>query len=89
MGVRISPPVRNNTDLGRFRIELKVKLMQKIGNYFAESWDEMKNKVSWSSYSELQSSAILVLVASTIFALIIGAMDWVFKTGLQWFYSAF
>jgi preprotein translocase subunit SecE len=63
--------------------------MQKVGNYFAESWDEMKNKVSWSSYSELQSSAILVLVASTIFALIIGAMDWVFKTGLQWFYSAF
>jgi preprotein translocase subunit SecE len=41
--------------------------MQKVGNYFAESWDEMKNKVSWSSYSELQSSAILVLVASTIF----------------------
>ena len=63
--------------------------MQKIGNYFAESWDEIKNKVSWSSYSELQSSAILVLVASTIFALVIGAMDWVFKTGLQWFYNAF
>ncbi|MBL7835535.1 MAG: preprotein translocase subunit SecE [Cyclobacteriaceae bacterium] len=63
--------------------------MQKIGNYFAESWDEMKNKVSWSSYSELQGSAILVLVASTIFALVIGAVDWVFKTGLQWFYSAF
>lgn len=63
--------------------------MQKIGNYFAESWDEIKNKVSWSTYSELQSSAILVLVASTIFALVIGAVDWVFKTGLQWFYSAF
>jgi preprotein translocase subunit SecE len=63
--------------------------MQKIGNYFAESFDEIKNKVSWSSYSELQSSAILVLVASTIFALIIGAVDWVFKTGLQWFYQEF
>jgi preprotein translocase subunit SecE len=63
--------------------------MQKIGNYFAESFEELKNKVSWSSYSELQSSAILVLVASTIFALIIGAMDWVFKTGLEWFYNAF
>lgn len=63
--------------------------MLKIGNYFAESWDEIKNKVSWSTYSELQSSAILVLVASTIFALVIGAVDWVFKTGLQWFYSAF
>ena len=63
--------------------------MQKIGNYFAESWDEIKNKVSWSTYSELQGSAILVLVASTIFALVIGAMDWMFKTGLQWFYREF
>jgi len=63
--------------------------MQKITTYFAESWDEIKNKVSWTSYSELQSSAILVLVASTIFALVIGAMDWVFKTGLQWFYNEF
>jgi preprotein translocase subunit SecE len=63
--------------------------MQKIGNYFAESWEEIKNKVSWSTYSELQGSAILVLVASTIFALVIGAMDWMFKTGLQWFYREF
>ena len=63
--------------------------MQKIGNYFAESWEEIRNKVSWTSFSELQSSAILVLVASTIFALVIGAMDWVFKTGLQWFYKEF
>jgi preprotein translocase subunit SecE len=63
--------------------------MQKIGNYFAESWEEIKNKVSWSTYSELQSSALLVLVASTIFALIIGAIDWMFKTGLQWFYREF
>jgi len=63
--------------------------MQKIGNYFAESWDEIRNKVSWSSYSELQSSAILVLVASTIFALVIGAIDWMFKTGLGWFYKEF
>jgi preprotein translocase subunit SecE len=63
--------------------------MQKIGNYFAESWDEIRNKVSWSTYKELQSSAILVLVASTIFALVIGAMDWMFKTGLGWFYKEF
>jgi preprotein translocase subunit SecE len=63
--------------------------MQKIGNYFAESWDEIKNKVSWSSYSELQSSAILVLVASTIFALVIGAIDWMFNNGLEWFYREF
>jgi preprotein translocase subunit SecE len=37
----------------------------------------------------LQSSAVLVLVASTIFALIIGAIDWIFKSGLQAFYTGF
>lgn len=63
--------------------------MEKLTTYFAESWEEIKNKVTWSKFSELQSSAILVLVASTIFALIIGAIDWVFKTGLQAFYSGF
>ena len=58
-------------------------------NYIAESWDEIKNKVTWSKYSELQGSAILVLVASAIFAMVIGAMDWVFKSGIQWFYREF
>ncbi|MDL5046419.1 preprotein translocase subunit SecE [Oscillatoria amoena NRMC-F 0135] len=63
--------------------------MQKLTNYVTESWDEIKNKVSWSSFKELQGSAILVLVASTIFALVIGGIDWVFKTGLEWFYREF
>ena len=63
--------------------------MQKVINYIKESWDEVRHKVTWSKYSELQSSAILVLVASTIFALMIGAVDWVFNTGLQWFYKEF
>jgi preprotein translocase subunit SecE len=63
--------------------------MNKLTTYIAASWDEIKNKVTWSKYSELQGSAILVLVASTIFALIIGAMDWVFKSGIQWFYREF
>jgi preprotein translocase subunit SecE len=61
--------------------------MEKLKTYIAESWDEIKNKVTWSKYSELQSSAVLVLVASTIFALVIGAIDWIFKTGLTWFYN--
>ncbi len=63
--------------------------MQKLTSYITESWDEIKNKVSWSSFKELQGSAILVLVASTIFSLVIGGIDWVFKTGLGWFYREF
>lgn len=60
--------------------------MEKVKNYITESWEEIRNKVTWSKYRELQDSAILVLVASSIFAVVIGAMDWVFKTGLGWFY---
>jgi preprotein translocase subunit SecE len=63
--------------------------MEKLTSYIAESWKEITTKVTWSKYSELQGSAILVLVASTIFAVVIGAIDWVFKTGLQWFYKEF
>ncbi|MBK5279693.1 MAG: preprotein translocase subunit SecE [Bacteroidia bacterium] len=63
--------------------------MEKLTTYITESWDEIRNKVTWSKFSELQSSAFLVLIASTIFALVIGAIDWVFKTGLQWFYTEF
>jgi preprotein translocase subunit SecE len=63
--------------------------MEKVKTYIVESWDEIKNKVTWSKYNELQSSAVLVLVASAIFALVIGAIDWVFKTGIGWFYREF
>jgi preprotein translocase subunit SecE len=66
-----------------------IKTMEKLKTYIVESWDEIKNKVTWSKFSELQGSAVLVLVASTVFALIIGGIDWVFKTGLYWFYEAF
>jgi preprotein translocase subunit SecE len=63
--------------------------MKKLTSYITESWDEIKNKVTWSKYSELQGSAILVLVASAIFAVVIGTIDWVFKSGLEWFYKEF
>ena len=36
----------------------------------------MKNKVTWPTYKELQESSILVLIASMIFALLIGAMGY-------------
>jgi len=63
--------------------------MQKLKLFIVDSFDEMKNKVSWPKYSELQNSSILVLVASMIFALMIGGFDWVFKTTMQWFYQSF
>jgi preprotein translocase subunit SecE len=45
---------------------------------FTESYDELVHKVTWPSWKQLQSSSILVLVASVIIALIIFLMDYIF-----------
>ena len=63
--------------------------MEKVKNYILESIDEIRNKVSWPKFNELQSSAILVLVASLIFALVIGVIDLGFNNALSWFYRKF
>jgi preprotein translocase subunit SecE len=61
--------------------------MEKLKNYIIESIDEIRNKVSWPKLSELQSSAVLVLVASFLFALVIGLIDFCFKSGVTWYYT--
>jgi preprotein translocase subunit SecE len=45
---------------------------------FKESYDELVHKVTWPSWKQLQSSSILVLIASVIISLIIFIMDYVF-----------
>lgn len=63
--------------------------MNKVKDYIMDSIDEIRNKVTWPKFSELQSSAILVLVASLIFAIVIGAIDISFKELLTRYYKNF
>ena len=63
--------------------------MNKVKDYILDSIDEIRSKVTWPKFSELQSSAILVLVASLIFAIVIGAIDISFKEALTRFYKNF
>jgi len=63
--------------------------MEKLKNYILDSIDEIRNKVSWPKFNELQSSSLLVLVASLIFALLISAMDYLFSTGISSIYKYF
>jgi preprotein translocase subunit SecE len=49
-----------------------------IIKYIEESYDELVHKVTWPTWSELQSTSIIVLVASVLFALFIFVMDFVF-----------
>jgi len=62
--------------------------MKKIRNYILEVTDEMKNKVSWPTWPELQSSSIVVSIASLIIALIVLVMDLSFENILKLWYGA-
>ena len=66
----------------------KIK-MSKIGGYIRESYNELVDKVSWPTWSELQSSSIVVAIATIIIALIIYFMDSIFSNLMKIFYSFF
>ena len=58
-------------------------------NYFNESYNELINKVSWPTWSELKNSAIVVMVASFIIALLIFVIDSSFSGVMKVIYSFF
>jgi preprotein translocase subunit SecE len=62
--------------------------MAKVVEFLKESYDEMTTKVSWPTWSELQSSAVIVLVAALIIALLIFAMDNGVQTIIMAFYHS-
>jgi preprotein translocase subunit SecE len=43
-----------------------------------ETYNELMHNVTWPTWKELQSSSILVLVASAIIAFLVFLMDYVF-----------
>jgi preprotein translocase subunit SecE len=59
----------------------------KIISYIKDSYDELIHKVSWPAWSELQSSAIVVSIASLIIALVVYLMDMSSRTVLEEFYK--
>jgi preprotein translocase subunit SecE len=63
--------------------------MNKIIAFVKGSSEEMRHKVSWPKYKDLQNSSMLVLVASMILALFIGLVDFSFENLMEWFYTAF
>ena len=63
--------------------------MAKVVEFLKESYDEMIHKVTWPTWTELQNSAALVLVASLIIALLVLAMDQTIAQILPWFYQTF
>ena len=56
-------------------------------NYIKESYKELVEKVSWPTFAQLQSSTIVVMVASLIFALVVLVMDISFENLMKGIYS--
>ena len=56
-------------------------------NYIKESYKELVEKVSWPTFAQLQSSTIVVKVASLIFALVVLVMDISFENLMKGIYS--
>ncbi len=63
--------------------------MEKLTAFLKDSVEEVRTKVSWPKFSELQSSSTLVLVASLIFAILVGLVDLGFENAMGWFYQSF
>ncbi len=61
--------------------------MKRIVNYLKDSYNELVHKVTWPTLKELQNSALVVMVASLIFALIVFAMDTTFQKILEGIYK--
>mgnify|MGYP003424542565 len=63
--------------------------MKRFINYVKECYTELVEKTSWPTWKELQSSAIVVSIASLIIALVVYLMDKSFETLLETFYRVF
>jgi preprotein translocase subunit SecE len=61
--------------------------MKKINAYFKEAYNELVHKVTWPTWAALQSSAVVVMVASAILSLVIFAMDISFRNVMTFIYE--
>ncbi|MDR1544680.1 MAG: preprotein translocase subunit SecE [Prevotellaceae bacterium] len=56
-------------------------------NYIKESYAELVHKTSWPTRQELTNSAVVVLVASILIALVVWLMDLVFEKLMTFIYN--
>ena len=61
--------------------------MNKVRLYIQEVGEELLRKVTWPTWTELQESAIIVMIATLIFAVIVFGMDFFFEWGMEKLYK--
>jgi preprotein translocase subunit SecE len=63
-----------------------MNIFTKFFKYCKTCYEELAHKVTWPTYKELTGSAVLVLSASLIIALVVFAMDKVFASIMSFVY---
>jgi preprotein translocase subunit SecE len=61
--------------------------MNKIANYFKESYKELTEKVTWPNWQQLQQSTMIVLVSTLVITAIISLMDFAAGGALKFIYN--
>ncbi|HUI33138.1 MAG: preprotein translocase subunit SecE [Dysgonamonadaceae bacterium] len=61
--------------------------MKKIVAYIKDSYNELVYKVSWPSREELSNSAVIVMIASLVIAIIVFGIDSLFEWILKLLYG--
>ncbi len=56
-------------------------------NYITESYNELKNHVTWTPWAEAQRLTVLVIVFSVIFSLAIWGVDTVFSNVIEYYFT--
>jgi len=62
--------------------------MANVSEYIKESYTELIEKVTWPTWRELQSSAVLVIVTTVIISMVVFGMDQIIGQALKYFYSS-
>jgi len=63
--------------------------MSKVINNIKLSFLELRDKVTWPTWDQLQESALITLIASLIIALLVFAMDKASETVMEIIYGLF
>jgi preprotein translocase subunit SecE len=63
--------------------------MNKVSNYFRDSYKELTEKVTWPTWEQLQQSTMIVLAATLLITAIVALMDFISVGGLSQIYKIF
>ncbi|WP_424494605.1 preprotein translocase subunit SecE [Salinimicrobium sp. GXAS 041] len=61
--------------------------MAGLANYVSESYNELKNHVTWPTWPEAQRLTVIVAVFSIIFSLVIWGVDTVFSSVIEQYFE--